>query len=92
MIIYVLSIQPFVLYIKLFIMHFLCIKDVRHCHIQEVISQHLFGISTKFFQYSKAHALLLDQVVPKWQSRSINDVNPDRKKVPIYICQNSESF
>ena len=74
MIIYVLSIQPFVLYIKLFIMHFLCIKDVRHCHIQEVISQHLFGISTKFFQYSKAHALLLDhhlcQVVPKWQSRS----------------------
>ena len=25
------------------------------CHIQEVISQHLFGISTTFFQYSKAH-------------------------------------
>ena len=74
MIIYVLSIQPFVLYMKLFIMHFLCIKDVRPCHIQEVISQHLFGIFTKFIQYSKAHALLLDhhlcQVVPKWQSKS----------------------
>ena len=74
MIIYVLSIQPFVINIKLFIMHFLCIKDVRPYHIKEVISQHLFGIFTKFFQYLKAHALLLDhhlcQVVPKWQSRS----------------------
>ena len=74
MVIYVLSIQPFVLYIKLFMMHFLCIKAVRPCHIQEVISQHLIGISTTFCQYSKAHALLSDhhlcQVVPKWQSRS----------------------
>ena len=61
MIINVLSIQPFVLYIKLFIIHFLCVKDVRPCHIQEVISQHLFGIFTKFFQYSKAHALLFNR-------------------------------
>ena len=75
MVIYVLSIQPFVLYIKLFMMHFLCILAGRPCHIQEVISQHLIGISTKFFQYSKAHALLSDhhlcQVVPKWLPVSV---------------------
>ena len=41
-------------------MHYLCIYAVGPCHIQEVISQHLFGISTKFFQYSKAHDLLSD--------------------------------
>ena len=54
-----------------YILHFVI---VRPCHIQKVISQHLFGISTKFFQYSKAHALLSDrhlcQVAPKLQSRS----------------------
>ena len=57
---YVPSIQPFVLNIKLYIMHFLCIRAVRPCHVQEVISRHLFGISTQFFQYSKAHDLFLD--------------------------------
>ena len=55
-------------------MPFLCIKAVQPCHIQEVISQHLFGISTKFFHYLKAHDLLSDhhlcQVAPKSQSRS----------------------
>ena len=73
MVIYVPSIQPFTLYIKLFIMHFLCIWAVRPCHILKVISRHLFKISTKFFQYSKAHGLLSDhhlcQVAPKLQSR-----------------------
>ena len=74
MVIYVPSIQRFVLYIKQFIMHFLGFYAVRPCRIQEVVSQHLFGISTKFFQYSKAHYLLSDhhlcQVAPKLQSRS----------------------
>ena len=55
-------------------MHFLCIQAVQLCHIQEVISQHLYGISTKFFQYSKAYDLLSDhhlcQVAPKSQNRS----------------------
>ena len=67
--------HPLYLYIKL---HFLCIQAVRPCHIQEVISQHLFGISTKFFQHSKAHDLLSDyhlcQVAPKLQSRSLPDI------------------
>ena len=40
-------------------MHFLCIFAVRTCHIQEVISQHLFGISIKFFQFSKSSWLAL---------------------------------
>ena len=71
----------FILYIKLFIMHFSCIRTVRPCHIQEVVSQQIFGISTQFFQYSKAHDLFLDhhlcQVAPKLQSRS---------HIYIYTC------
>ena len=66
--------NPLYLHIKLFIMHFLCIYAVRPYHIQEVISQHLFELSTKFFQYLKPHDLFSDhylcQVAPKLQSRS----------------------
>ena len=43
--------------------------------IFSIISQHLFGISTKFFQYSKPQNLLSDhhlcQVAPELQTRSI---------------------
>ena len=71
---YALS-NPLSSYIKLFIMHFLCIYAVQPCHIQEVISQHLFELPTKFFQYSNAHDLLSDhrlcQVAPKLKSRSL---------------------
>ena len=55
-------------------MHFVCIWAVRPCHIQEIVSQHLFVIPPNVFQCSKAHDLLSDhhlyQVVPKLQSRS----------------------
>ena len=52
--------NPLYLYIKLFVLHFLCIHAVRACYIQEVISQHLFELSTSFFQYSKAHGVFSD--------------------------------
>ena len=61
--------NPLYLYIKLFIMLFFCIYTVRPCPIQEVISLHLFGLHTKFLQYSKAHDLLSDhhlcQIAPE---------------------------
>ena len=66
--------NPLYLCIKLFIMHFLCIYAVRPCQVQDVISQHLFKLSTQFFQYNKTHDLFSDQhlcqVAPKLQSRS----------------------
>ena len=61
--------NPLYLCIKLFIMHFLCIYAVRPCQVQDVISQHLFKLSTQFFQYNKTHDLFSDQhlcqVAPK---------------------------
>ena len=63
MVINVPSIQPFVLYIKLIIMDFLCNWAVRPCHIQEVISQHLFGISTKFFKCSIQMLMTCSQII-----------------------------
>ena len=45
---------PFVFYMILLIIHVLCIKAVGPCHIQEVISQHIFGICTnKMFSIQK---------------------------------------
>ena len=68
--------SPLYLYIQLYIkLHFLCIYCVRPCHIQQVISQHLFELSTQLFQYSKTHDLFSDhhlcQVAPKLQSSNL---------------------
>ena len=70
-------------------MHFLRIYVCPTLCIQEVISQHLYGISTKFFQYSKDYDLLSDhhlcQVAPKSQSRSHFELDGP-KLTYSYIC------
>ena len=89
--------HPLYLYIKLFIMHFLCIQAVRPCHIQKFISQHLFEISTKFFQYSRTHDLLshhhIYQVAPKLQSRShlVKKRPPFPKGTVLLLSKNTDT-